>query len=116
MDYPQRTEGNCTIFSWVGDVDIATAPAAHDQALPLIENGRNLVIDLSQVTHIDSSGIAVLVECHVCAKKSRAQFALANCSQASLDVLKLANLERVLRIFDSVQTAISELSRKGKRQ
>jgi anti-sigma B factor antagonist len=116
MNYTQRIEGNCTIISWVGDVDIATAPAAHDHVLPLIEDGRNLIIDLSQVTHIDSSGIAVLVECHVGAKKSRAQFALANCSQAALEVLKLANLEHALRIHDSVQDAISELSRKGKRK
>jgi len=47
-----------------GRIDIDSSPAVRDQLIALLQNPhpKTLNIDLSAVTHIDSSGVATLIE------------------------------------------------------
>ncbi|MGH3382689.1 MAG: STAS domain-containing protein [Actinoallomurus sp.] len=49
-----------------GEIDVATAPELRDRLLPLIRSGVGLVIlDLSEVSFCDASGLSVLVGIHL---------------------------------------------------
>ena len=55
---------NAALASLYGRIDIDSSPAVRDQLIALLRapHLRTVSIDLSGVTHIDSSGIATLIE------------------------------------------------------
>ena len=62
LDLSARTAGRVTIAELTGEVDIASVPALREQLLRLLRPGSSrLVIDLSEVSFCDASGLAVLV-------------------------------------------------------
>ncbi len=60
-----RGDPQAAVISVCGEVDLATAPALRETLLPAIEQrtGR-VVVDLSEVSFMDSTGVHVLVEAH----------------------------------------------------
>jgi len=56
--------GNGVLASLYGRIDIDSSPAVRDQLVVLLHapHQRTVSIDLSGVTHIDSSGVATLIE------------------------------------------------------
>ena len=103
MKYKVRTEGIYTVLEFTGDVDLACSPDARKQMLQCLEDGRPLLVDLSAVHHIDSSGVAVLVEGHITAAKKGLHFGIAAPSRAVMDVLRLARLDGILTLHGSGQ-------------
>ena len=69
--------------------------------------GTAIIVDLAKVEYIDSSGVASLVETFQAAKGKKLDFKLAAVSEASLRVLKLARLDSVFEICDTVEDAIA---------
>jgi anti-sigma B factor antagonist len=56
------TEGPTTTLRVAGEVDLATADELNQAAAAALEGGtKALVIDLAEVTFLDSTGLAVLV-------------------------------------------------------
>ena len=62
-------------------------------------------VELSEVSYIDSSGIAALVEGLQNAKSKGKQFGLVAVSNAVMAVLQLARLDRVFTIFPDLDAA-----------
>lgn len=57
------TAGDSALARIYGRIDIDSSPALHERLLALFQAPLNVVtIDLSAVTHIDSSGVATLIE------------------------------------------------------
>lgn len=108
MEYHTRVEGSYTIIELSGDVDLNYSPQARQQILKHLGNKSNVLIDLSKVAYIDSSGVASLVEGYQLAKKKNLNFGLVGVSQAAMQVLKLARLDRVFTIHNSVQEYLSD--------
>jgi len=53
-----------TILSVAGEVDLYTAPAVREAAVEAMDSGaEHLVLDLTDVPFMDSSGLAVIVAC-----------------------------------------------------
>ena len=87
-----------------GEVDLSRSPDARNAILASLDGGRDVLVDLSQVTYIDSSGVASLVEGFQTAKKSSVEFGLVGVSDTAMAVLKLARLDRVFQIDDSIES------------
>lgn len=90
------------MISLVGEVDLHSSPLARRQILKLVNARRHVLVDLSRVEYIDSSGIASLVEGYQLARRNHTEFALAGVSDAAMQVLQLTRLDRVLPIHASV--------------
>lgn len=102
MPFPTYTAGAYTVVALSGDVDLHESPRARSQILGLVEQGLDVLVDLSRVTYIDSSGVASLVEGYQLARRNKARFALVGVSEAAMQVLKLARLDQVLPVYDTV--------------
>lgn len=107
MEINSREEGGYAILELVGEVDLSCSPDARKRILASLEAGHNLLIDLSRVEYIDSSGVASLVEGYQTAKKQNLKFGLVGVSQAAMNVLKLARLDKVFPIHSSVTERLS---------
>ena len=62
MKYNTREDNGYTVIELDGEVDLSCSPEARKQILDCLSNGRPLLVDLSAVVYIDSSGVASLVE------------------------------------------------------
>ena len=102
MNINTQEEEGYTVIGFEGDVDLSCSPEARKSILDILQEDKNLLIDLSKVSYIDSSGIASLVEGYQTAKKQTLKFGLVGVSDAAMSVLKLARLDKVFPIYDSI--------------
>ncbi len=106
MKYNTREEGGYTILELDGEVDLSCSPDARKQILESLDKAENLLVDLSRVSYIDSSGVASLVEGFQTAKKKDLNFGLISVSDAAMSVLQLARLDKVFPIHDNVDARL----------
>ena len=107
MKYEITTAGDFTIVALSGEVDLQYSPIAREQILKYLNSNRHVLVDLSKVKYIDSSGIASLVEGFQLAKTLNTKFGLVGVSDSAMQVLKLARLDKVFEIRDVVEDFIS---------
>ena len=108
MTYTVRDEGGYAIVQLTGDVDLSCSPDARKTILGCLDADRDVLVDLGAVTYIDSSGVASLVEGYQTAKKKNLRFGLVQVSDAAMNVLKLARLDKVFPIHASVEERVRE--------
>ena len=110
MDVAIRHDGNTAIVEVGGEVDLYSSPKMRE-ALVGLTNGRSpaVLVDLSRVEYMDSSGVATLVEGLQRARQYGAQFKLAGLPPAIRDVFRFARLEKVFDIYEDTQAALRAL-------
>ncbi len=93
-----RIEGDCAVVVLGGEVDLSWSAQVRREVLGALERAPRVAVDLAQVSYIDSSGIAALVEGFQNARGRGQPFELVNVSAPVLAVLRLARLDRVFAI------------------
>ena len=102
MEYKINKNGSYSVIELEGEIDLYCSPDTRKVILKELKNGDDMLIDLSKVSYIDSSGIACLVEGYQVANEKKIKFALLGVSQSALNVLKLARLDNVFKIYNSI--------------
>ena len=108
MDCSIRNEGEFAVVALSGEVDLHYSPEARKQILAQLNKNNNVLVDLSGVSYIDSSGIASLVEGFQLARTMKLQFGLVGVSHAAHQVLQLARLDKVFLIKDNISDFINQ--------
>ncbi len=103
---------NGVIIRIGGEIDLSVSPEIKEKILEQIELhkkehsfniAKSVYADLSGVSYIDSSGIASLIQSHQQAAKSGTNFYLFKSSEAVLKVIKLARLDSIFKLVDTIQ-------------
>lgn len=102
MEHRTRNAGDAIIVEFEGEVDLEQSPKARKVLLGALEERRPIFVNLSNVSYIDSSGIACLVEAYQVARRKEVPFELVNVSASALRVFELARLDRVFVIRDAL--------------
>ena len=102
MEHSLRQHEGSWIVELHGDVDLNESPRARAVLLEAVARGGRVVVDLSGVPYMDSSGVASLVEALQHARRSDVSFSLAAVQERALRVLKLARLDRVFTIHEEL--------------
>jgi anti-sigma B factor antagonist len=90
----------------LGDGDDAFRDAVND----LIDHGRlKLVVDLADVSYIDSAGIGVLIGRYLSVRRRNGDMKLANLTNRSRRVMTITHLLTVFEAYDSVDDAVKAL-------
>jgi anti-sigma B factor antagonist len=110
MDIATRKTDQITVISLQGAVDLYSSPEARKTVLGSIKDGKPklVLVELSGVSYIDSSGVATLVEGLQLAKEFKCDFYLVGLSQAAKEVFELARLDKVFSIFPSEKEAVEK--------
>lgn len=103
-----REQDGIAVIALTGDVDLESSPKVRDVLLDCVGAKRPVLVDMSGVTYIDSSGVASLVEAYQSARKSKNTFALAQVSQSAMRVLELARLDKVFTIHPSLADGLRD--------
>ena len=109
MHISVRRHDKTTIFDLSGDIDFANSRDVRDSVLREIREGRaaRVVVNLSQVRYIDSSGVASLVEGLKAARDLGSRFILVGLSTSAREVLQLSRLLRVFEVYETEQEALA---------
>ncbi len=97
---------NQNVLRLAGSVDLEHAPDIRRTLLDAVAERANVFVDLSEVTYIDSSGIACLVEALQTARNHGANLGLISVSRQAMRVLELARLDMVFSIHDDLASAL----------
>jgi anti-sigma B factor antagonist len=91
-----------------GEIDLHVSPrvAASLRALSEQKPAR-LVVDLSRVTYIDSSGLAALIEAMQNVEAYGGKFVLAGVQENVLPIFEIARLDQVFIMFPHVDAALA---------
>jgi len=101
-----KAEGSVTV-TVSGDIDMSSSTKMRDALTPLFQNNdKIIVVDLSGVSYIDSSGIATLVEGLQWSRNSNNKFRLAALAPGVKDVFEIARLLTVFEVFDTKEQAL----------
>ncbi|RDI62031.1 STAS domain-containing protein [Microvirga subterranea] len=91
-------------------VDASKAPLFKDEMTKCIESGQNqLVLDLSGVDFVDSSGLGAIVSC-LKRLGPRGNLAIAGAKGAVSRLFTLTRMDKVFTLHDSVDAAVAQLS------
>lgn len=93
-----------------GRLDLAAAPGLDKQLSDLVTAGHTrLVVDLSEVELIDSSGLGALVSGFQAARATGGDLKIMSPREQATLVLELTNVNRLLLIVASADTAFDDL-------
>ncbi len=109
MNHEIREESGAVIVALEGDVDLQSSPDARKVLLECVGRKKPVLVDLSGVGYIDSSGVASLVESLQIARKSGSNLILVAVSEGALRVLQLARLDKVFTICDSIEDGLGQI-------
>ena len=109
MKHAIREVSNVTVVALTGDVDLQHSPDARKILLQCVEKKRPILVDLSGVGYIDSSGVASLVECLQSARKAGYKLALVSFSDRAKRVLQLARLDRVFTVCETIEEGLEKV-------
>jgi len=84
------------------------------QLRDLIENGaRKLLLNLAEVSKIDSSGVSIIIEAHAALKRLGGTLELLAPSGQVLEVLRVFRLQEIIPSFEDERQALANLSARG---
>lgn len=91
-----------------GEIDLHVSPRIALSLSQLVtKKPAKLVVDMSRVTYIDSSGLAVLIEAMQSMEEYGGIFAIAGLQETVRSIFEIARLDQVFRIFPDVNSALT---------
>jgi anti-sigma B factor antagonist len=112
MNVTKRQKGNVTILDLKGKITIGAGDIALRDAVQeaLSSGATNVILNLSSVTTIDSSGVGELVSSFTTATNRGAKLKLANIPAKVSDVLTITQLITVFDVFDTEDEAVASFA------
>jgi anti-sigma B factor antagonist len=105
-----RNLDKVSILDCTGDVDLYSSPRLRETLLGTIQpGGPSVLVNMSGVTYIDSSGIATLVEGLQLSRQTKTRFGLFGLRPNARSVLELARLHTVFVIFVDEPEALEKI-------
>ncbi|HEY5530772.1 MAG TPA: STAS domain-containing protein [Candidatus Anoxymicrobiaceae bacterium] len=102
------------IVTPVGELDIYTVPLFRKVVLKLEGDRRHdLILDLSRLTFIDSSGLGSLIEIWQKVQTVDGEIAYVVSNPRILKVFKLVDLDKVFRVFPNLGRALQDVGVTG---
>jgi anti-sigma B factor antagonist len=113
MEIAERRIGDITVLDLKGRLVLGDGEELFRQTITrLVESGRRKVLlNLDEVTAIDSAGLGVMVSKYISLCKRDGELKLSNLHMRSFRVLNITKLLTVFESFDSENDALNSFSK-----
>ena len=99
-------EERSNVLPLKGEIDLHVSPSVTASLNAMIEKKpQRLVVDLSEVTYIDSAGLAALIEAMQKVEAYGGKFLLAGLQETVRSIFEISRLDQVFQIFPDVRAA-----------
>ena len=113
MQISERSAGNVTVLDLSGQITLAKGDDQlfKDKVHSLVYQGhKNILVNLANVTHVDSAGLGELVGAYTTVAKAGGSMKLVNLTKRLHDLLSITKLLTVFDTFDSEQEALKQFN------
>jgi anti-sigma B factor antagonist len=108
VEIQQETLGTIEHLSLRGDLDSYSVNVLKERMNRVFESGHyNIIVDLTDVTFVDSAGLGQLVAALKMAVHNNGDLILVNPGESVQDLLRITKLDTIFRRFESVQEAVN---------
>jgi len=105
MTIDERTVGESIVVAPVGDVDLSRSPQLQAKlAEVLARRPARIVVDLSKVPYMDSSGVATLVQGLQHCQKAGCELVIGALHPKVRSIFEIAKLTEIFRIVDDIES------------
>jgi anti-sigma B factor antagonist len=110
MQLKQATHEGIDVFALRGDIDLDSAPTLRSVLQAKInEHCPALIVDLAQVSFIDSTGLSVLIEYFRNFGRHGGAFCLCGLSDELKEIFQIVRLDRIIPMFATVDEAANAI-------
>ena len=103
---PTARRDRSSVLPLKGEIDLHVSPSVTASLNAMIEKKpRRLVVDLSEVTYIDSAGLAALIEAMQKVEGYGGKFLLAGLQETVRSIFEISRLDQVFQIFPDADAA-----------
>ncbi len=104
----QAAPNGAQVFALHGSLDIATSPTVRAALLDAAERGqRELIIDLTRLEFLDSTGLGALIGAHKRAKECGGRVSLVVAEGQILRLLRITGLLGVFPVYSTLDEALA---------
>jgi anti-sigma B factor antagonist len=104
-----ETGDRAYLVSVEGELDLYSAPRLQAELDALAPDASDVVLDLSQVTFIDSTALGAILAAGRRLREADGRLALVAATDATRKLLALVGVDRVLPIYESSERALEHL-------
>ncbi len=103
----EKREGQVAVVTPDGRLDLASASEFKQTLNDIVEAGdRILVVDLSNVSFVDSSGLGALISGMKATRLAGGDLRIARVGEQARLILELTTLDKVIKIYPTVEEAL----------
>lgn len=114
MEIEVEEKEGFNVVSPVGELDVYTVPLFRKVVLKLEgDRKHDLILDLTRLTFIDSSGLGSLIEIYQKMNAAQGEIAYVVDNPRILKILKLVELDKVFRLFSNLGRALQYVGATG---
>ena len=107
MKIEERREKDVVIVDLSGEVDFYNSSKVRERFINLVkQKGKAILINLSEVTYIDSSGLATLIELMQKLNEYGGKLKLSGLDQSVRNIFEVSKLTDVFSIYEREQEAL----------
>lgn len=108
LSVASHDEAGRTVVTVAGEVDVFTAPTLDERLVALVDEGKvRLVVDLTGVEFLDSTGLGVLVKALKRTREHDGSLDLVATQERILKVFRITGLDAVMPLHDTVADAVA---------
>ena len=112
IDIKTEHDGSALILRLKGSLDLATSPTVRAALLDAASEGKHqIIVDLTHVEFIDSTGLGALIGGHRRALENGGSVSLVILEGPIERLLNITGLMRVFKVYSSVKSALEDEGR-----
>ncbi|MGH3746063.1 MAG: STAS domain-containing protein [Micromonosporaceae bacterium] len=104
----QRLTDDAAVIGLSGDLDLATAPELRTCLHEALTERTKIIVDMSDLRFLDSTGLGVLVRVHKKAKAVGGVVAFTSVPGNVVKILEVTCLDRVFPVYATVEEALND--------
>lgn len=119
MDIRERVAGTVIVLEPLGRMTLEhlTDTALKDRVAAQLRDGRRqFVLDLHQVSQMDTTGLTAVVTAYIAVQKQQERITVVNPQTRVRELLRVAKLDTLLQVFDREDDAVESLMQQSQTQ
>src|SRR5688500_3660675 len=112
MDIKERVVEGISVLDLSGKIVLGEGDLqVKDRVKDLLADGqRKILLNLGDVSYIDSAGLGAMISCYTTAKREGGQMKLVNLTKRVQDLLTITKLITVFETYDSEKEALESFT------
>lgn len=109
MQIKEQNVNDVTVLAVDGEIDLNSSPTMRKKFEELInKNVSKIIINFQNVSYIDSSGLATVIEMLQRLKKVQGQLRLTNMSEKIKNLFEITKIDKLFQMYTSEQDALRD--------